>query len=197
MKKKLLALMMVLALVMIPLAGCGGSDEANDTVENTDTPTEFYYSFQIYGIDEALLAITFVDENGEPYVEETGSYGWFGTPEMTIGQMMEERDVQSIEPKCDEYEFLGWKAVEEVVETDESGVEKFVQKELYDGKVFTLEEVKTLELLPTDIYFNSVWDLVCGGCEERKICDVYYIDDERYFVCKDCYEEFATGMGLI
>lgn len=197
MKKKLLALMMVLAVAMMPLAGCGGTEGSEDIVENTGTPTEFFYSFQIYGIDEAILQVTFVDENGETYIEETGSYGWFGTPDMTIGQMMEEWDIVNIEPKSDEFEFLGWRAIEEVYETDESGVENFVQKELYDGKVLTLEEVMSLELMPTDIYFYTVWDLVCGGCEEHKVCDVFYIDDDRYFVCKDCYEEFATGMGLI
>lgn len=36
----------------------------------------------------------------------------------------------------------------------------------------------------------------CGGCEEEKECTTYTIDDVDYYVCDDCYEEFAYGMGL-
>lgn len=37
---------------------------------------------------------------------------------------------------------------------------------------------------------------VCGGCEEEKQCRSYDIDGTEYIVCDDCYEEFATGMGI-
>lgn len=37
---------------------------------------------------------------------------------------------------------------------------------------------------------------VCTGCEEEKECKTYVVDDVSYLVCDDCYEEFATGMGL-
>lgn len=36
----------------------------------------------------------------------------------------------------------------------------------------------------------------CGGCEVEKECGTYTVDGTDYYVCDDCYEEFATGMGL-
>ncbi len=211
MKKKVLAILMISALTIASLAGCGntGADappqsSANGEASNQDVnndeskvPTEFYFGVQAYGFNEALLEITTVDGNGETYVEETGSYGWFGTPDQTIGQMMEEWDIVSIEPKCEGFDFLGWKAYEMVTEVDENGIENMVQKEIFEGKIFSTEEMMSQELLAGDIYFYTIWDLTCGGCELQKVCNVYYIDDGRYFVCDDCYEEFAYGMGLI
>ena len=36
----------------------------------------------------------------------------------------------------------------------------------------------------------------CGGCEIEKECGIYTVDGTDYYVCDDCYEEFAYGMGL-
>lgn len=36
----------------------------------------------------------------------------------------------------------------------------------------------------------------CGGCEVEKECGTYTVDGTDYYVCDDCYEEFAYGMGL-
>ena len=32
----------------------------------------------------------------------------------------------------------------------------------------------------------------CSGCEEEKICGIYTVDEEQYFVCHDCSEEFIS-----
>ena len=37
---------------------------------------------------------------------------------------------------------------------------------------------------------------ICSGCEQEKVCGTYTVDGVDYIVCDDCYEEFATGMGL-
>ena len=37
---------------------------------------------------------------------------------------------------------------------------------------------------------------ICGGCETEKECSTYTVDGKDYIVCDDCYDEFATGMGL-
>lgn len=195
MKKKLLALMMATTMAALTLAGCDSTDDVDtivDSLENLD----YYYSVQAEGLDDAVLLITSDDGEGGTYVEETGAYGWFGTPDMTIGGMMEEWGIVSIEPKSEEFDFLGWKAYELLTVVDENGFEDSVKNELYEGKLFTTEEMMSQELFDSDIYFYTVWDLVCSGCEEQKVCEIYYIDDGRYFVCDDCYEEFATGMGL-
>lgn len=201
MKKKLLPLIMITIGTIAALAGCGStgtdSDEGSELLQSENsTQMDYYYSVQVYGLDEAILEVTLDDGDGGTYVEETGSYGWFGGPDMTIGDMMEEWDVISIEPKCEGFDFLGWKAYEMITEVDENGFENTVESELYEGKLFTTEEMMSQELMDKDTYFYTVWDLVCGGCEEHKVCDVIYIDDDRYFVCDDCYEEFAYGMGL-
>lgn len=199
MKKKILTLLMAVSVAVLAFAGCG-STTGEETFGDEDSATEditYYVSVQTRGFDEALLLVTSDDGSGEIYVEETGSYGWMGAPGQTLGEMMEEWGVKSIEATCNGQEFLGWIAYETKIITDENGFEETVETPLFDGKVFTTEEIMTQELPEADVTFYTVWDLVCGGCEENKICEVYYIDDEIYYVCNDCYEEFATGMGLL
>ena len=36
----------------------------------------------------------------------------------------------------------------------------------------------------------------CSLCEIEKECGVYYVEEQEYIVCDDCYNEFAHGMGL-
>ncbi|MBE5972313.1 MAG: hypothetical protein E7246_07345 [Lachnoclostridium sp.] len=38
--------------------------------------------------------------------------------------------------------------------------------------------------------------LKCSGCEIEKACGKYEVNGQTYVVCDDCYNEFATGMGL-
>lgn len=38
--------------------------------------------------------------------------------------------------------------------------------------------------------------LLCTGCEITKACGKYEVNGQIYVVCDDCYDEFATGMGL-
>ena len=38
--------------------------------------------------------------------------------------------------------------------------------------------------------------LTCSGCEATKACGKYEVNGQTYIVCDDCYNEFATGMGL-
>ena len=37
---------------------------------------------------------------------------------------------------------------------------------------------------------------VCSLCEMEKECDTYEVDGQKYVVCPDCYNEFATAFGL-
>lgn len=212
MREKILSLILVAGMASFALVGCNAGETSDEdmaiseenaeenteenTVENAEEATEYYISVEASGFDNALLLVTSSDGEGGTTVEETGSYGWTGGPGMTIGQMMEEWDIVSLEAVCEGQEFLGWVAQEQVVTVDENGFEEYGSAKLYDGKVFTTEEMMTLELPEGNITFYSVWDLICGGCEEHKVCEIYYIDDDVYYVCDDCYEEFAHGMGL-
>ena len=36
----------------------------------------------------------------------------------------------------------------------------------------------------------------CSLCEIEKECGVYFVEEQEYIVCDDCYNEFAHGMGL-
>ena len=36
----------------------------------------------------------------------------------------------------------------------------------------------------------------CSLCEVSKACSTYEVDGEKYIVCDDCYNEFATAFGL-
>lgn len=200
MKRKVIALVLAAGMALFAFEGCGEkkSEEGEGKVseESTEETTDYYYSLEAISFDNAMLLVTQSDGEGGTYVEETGSYGFAGSAGMTIGQLMEEWDIVSFEAACEGQEFLGWVAHEQVVEEDESGFEEYNTVKLYDGKVFTTEEVQTMELPAGNITFYTVWDLTCGGCEERKVCEVFYIDDGVYNVCDSCYEEFAHGMGL-
>lgn len=206
MKKKFYIMMLVAAMTMTSLVGCSSAEDDKDTTVDDviddisdvvdDMDEGRYYSVQSYGFDEAVLDVTRLNDSGEEEMEETGSEGWFGEAGMTIADLMDEWGVVSIEPKCEGYEFLGWQAYESIREVDEDGFESFTQEKIYDGKVFTTEEVFNMELPDADIYFVTIWDLTCDKCEEKKVCEVYYIDDDRYFVCDDCYHEFAQEVGL-
>lgn len=208
MKKKLLSILLITSMVMTVFTGCGNNPESVEDTEVIDSAeesdaeesdaeiiTDYYYTMQIRGLDNAILRITSTDDSGETIVEEVGSHGWFGGPDRTLAQDMEEWNIKSIEPVCDEFDFLGWSAYTIEYPEDESGSEEEVP--LFDGKIFTTEEIMTLELPACDVYFYTEWDLTCGGCEEKKLCEIYYIDDDRYFVCEDCYVEFATAMDLL
>ena len=200
MKKKLVSLFLVTSLFVIAITGCGKADdtetkepvaeETENEESSEESSSEFFYTVQTHGLDNSLLRITSVDDAGETIVEETGSQGWLGTPGGTLAQSMEEWGIQSIEPYCDEFDFLGWSAYTMTAED-------FEEVPLYDGKIFTTDEMLALKLPECDVYFYTEWKLTCGGCEEQKACEVYYIDDDRYIVCSDCYVEFATAMDLL
>ncbi len=208
MKKKRYLLLLAAAMMMIGMTGCSDSkdvnddevaaedviDEISDVVDDLDH--SHYYFVQSYGFDEAVLEVTRVNDAGENELEETGSEGWMGEAGMTIAQLMDEWDVVSIDAKCEGYDLLGWQAYESVREVDEDGFETFSEQQLYDGQVFTTDEILNMELPDADIYFNTVWDLTCSQCEKQKVCEIYYIDDDCYFVCDDCYDMFARGVGL-
>lgn len=170
-------------------------DEIQDELEEFDASN--YYSVEAYGLDDAILLMTSVDEEGQEYEEETGSWGTFGTAGSTMSDLMAEWNITSFEATCSDGDFCGWTALQNIIEIDENDFENVTQEALYDGKIFTTEEMMSLELPDGDVVFYAVWEFDCSGCQEHKVCNAYYIDDDCYLVCDDCYEEFAYGMGLI
>lgn len=203
MRKRVYVLGMLAAIVVMGIAGCSasrgeneeiGMDEIFDIVEEVEEG--HFYSVQACGLNDAILEVTSANDSGENELEETGSIGWSAMEGTTIAQIMEEWNVISIEAKCDGYEFLGWQVYENTYEIDEDGFEVYGEQLLYDGKVFTTDEMMNMELPDADIYFASVWDLTCDRCQAQKVCSVYYIDDDCYFICDECYDAFAHEVGL-
>lgn len=209
MRKNMYRLLFAAAVLLAGTTGCSTEQKAESIDQNVEETIEdlldadviedetesCYYSVEVYGLDEALLYVTTVDESGNRTTEEVGSQGFFGSPGMTIAQLMEEWGITEIEAKCDGYETLGWQAYEYVVQVDSDGFETDSLEELYDGKIFSTEEMMNQELPDKDVYFRSVWNLTCSKCNEEKVCEVYYVDDDCYFICDDCYEAFAKEMG--
>lgn len=206
MRKKLVALLAVTGMMSLAIIGCGNTGDSQDTSgNNTDSSvvnenpsitadeTTYMYSLQVKGTDEATLIITYADGT----VEEVGSQSWFGDGSQTFGQMMEEWDIVSIDAKCGDAPFLGWIGYELITQPDANGFEETVEKPMIMTDLYYSTETLMEEILPADdVVFYTAFEFECGGCEERKACDVHYIDDGVYYVCADCYEEFATGMGL-
>lgn len=207
MKKKLFTLLVAVGVMAFTITGCstggtgevnGGDVSAGDEVSTggdesgTSEETDYMYSLQTKGSDEAILVITYADGT----VEETGSQSWFGTGEQTYGEMMAEWDIVSIDAKCGDAPFLGWIGYEQITQTDANGFEEFIEKPIIMSEQYYSTETLMNEILPEgNIVFYTAFEFECGGCEERKACEVYYVDDDVYYVCADCYEEFATGMG--
>lgn len=207
MKNKLLALFIATTMMAITITGCGNTGDAQDTsgsnigsgndmVEDlTDImeDSQYMYSLQVRGADEATLILTYADGT----VEEVDSQGWFGDGSQTFGQMMEEWDIVSIEAKCGDAPFLGWIGYQQITQPDSNGFEEIVEAPLIMSELYYSTETLMNEILPIgDIVYYTAFEYECGGCEQAKACDVYYIDDGVYYVCNDCYEEFAHGMGL-
>lgn len=207
MKKKLLALLVAAGMMAVAITGCGNTGDSqdasgnnadssvvNEDVSGTTEETEYMYSLQVKGTDEATLIITYADGT----VEEVGSQSWFGDGSQTFGQMMEEWDIVSIDAKCGDAPFLGWIGYEIITQPDANGFEETFEKPMIMSELYYSTETLMNEILPAgDVVFYTAFEFECGGCEKNKACDVYYIDDGVYYVCADCYEEFATGMGLI
>ncbi len=212
MKMKLSVLLMLIAAVLMSLAGCGkaestdkpdtqitaDSQSTSDIMSDADFSDMFdpetfdhAYTLQIRDLDQAILTVTYNDGSDS---EEVDSYTWFGSGGMTIGQMMDEWSVESIVPSCEGYDFLGWMVYETVTTTDENGFDEYTENVLFDGRIFTTEEMMALELTDADICFYTVWDLVCSECGEHKLCSAYYVDDGCYFVCDDCLSVFEAGL---
>lgn len=206
MKKKLCMLTLLAAASMMVFTGCsstdGGAgssaDEVMDDIADVaeDLSDTHFYSVMAAGPDDAILQITTVDEAGESQVEETGMQGWDGEAGTTIAELMADWDMTAINAVCTDCELAGWQAYETVVEVDADGFENYTEQVLYDGKIFTTEEMLNQELPESDVHFDTVWSVTCSGCEETKVCNVYYVDDAQYFVCEDCNESFLYGMGL-
>ena len=199
MKKKLLALVVAVGMMAVAVTGCGGdggSAPADGTLASSGPDEElvYMYSLQTKGGDEAILELTYADGT----VEEVGSQAWFGDGSQTYGQMMEEWEIASIEPKCGDRPFLGWIGYEQIYQLDENGFEETIEVPLVMSELYYTTEQLMNEALPvsTDVVYYAVFEFTCGGCETDTYCGVYYIDDEVYYVCPSCYEEFATGMGL-
>lgn len=194
MKKDICRALLTAAVLVIGLAGCSGTQKAEDS--DVRAEESHYYSIEAYGLDTAFLYVTTTDDSGNSITEETGSQGFFGNPGMTLSQLTEEWNITNMEAKCDEFELLGWQAYENVLQVDEDGFETYSLEKLYDGKLFSTEEMLEQELPNTDVCFLTVWDLICSKCKEHKVCEVYYVDDDCYFICDDCYGSFAKEMGM-
>ena len=83
MRKKLLSLLLLTSLFTLTVTGCGDTtnteaeteEPAVEETENEESgeemASEFFYTLQAYGLDNALLRVTTVDDSGEAFVEET------------------------------------------------------------------------------------------------------------------------------
>ena len=138
MKKNLLALLTVLCLL---LAGACLAEEENQV----DVTLEGY--MEIGG----MLNVTWTEDAGE-----TGSLGMIGTPGQTIGDVLKNNDVLSVEPVLEGDEFEGWMEVALIITTDEDGFESVEYSPITD-QIYSTEELLALAVPEQSVMYVAKW----------------------------------------
>ncbi|MBQ8313766.1 MAG: DUF1311 domain-containing protein [Clostridia bacterium] len=138
MKKNLLALLTVLCLL---LTGACLAEEENQV----DVSLEGY--MEIGG----MLNVAWTEE-----AYETGGVGMIGTPGQTIGDVLKNNDVLSVEPVLEGDEFEGWMEVALIITTDEDGFESVEYSPITD-QIYSTEELLTLTVPEQSVMYVAKW----------------------------------------
>lgn len=88
---------------------------------------------------------------------------------------------------CVSLEQYGYAAMDEWVVVNEFATTEELYDIVCDGKSY---------LVLANWVEGEKEILTCSGCEVEKACGKYEVNGQTYSVCDDCYDEFATGMGL-
>ena len=141
MKKTLLALLTVFSLL---LTFSSLAEEENQVDVN----------FEAYFEAGATLYVTWTEEN-----DEIGGLGLIGNVGQTIGEMLANGGILSIEPRLEGDVFEGWMIVEETITIDEYGWEDYTYS-LVPDLCYTTEELLALPVPEENVTFMAKWESI-------------------------------------
>ena len=87
---------------------------------------------------------------------ETGGYGFIATPGQTIGEVLENSGIVSVEPVLEGDEFEGWMEVTVAVTVDEDGFE-WQEYSLIPDAIYTTEELLALTIPECSVMYVAKW----------------------------------------
>ena len=139
MKKNLFALMLSLCLLLAAFPVC--AEEAAEVDLTLDG----------YGELGGMLSVIDAYETFE-----TGGYGFIATPGQTIGEVLENSGIVSVEPVLEGDEFEGWMEVTVAVTVDEDGFE-WQEYSLIPDAIYTTEELLALTIPEYSVMYVAKW----------------------------------------
>ena len=138
MKKNLLALLTALCLIFA--AACLAEEEVQVDV-----------SFEGYSNASGKLYVTWTDK-----ADELDGLGLIGTVGQTIGEMLQNNGILSVEPVLQGDKFEGWMEVAETVTVDEFGFEDTVYS-LVPDQCYTTDELMALTVPEHNVTYVAKW----------------------------------------
>lgn len=108
-------------------------------------------TLEAYSEAGGMLNVAWTDE-----AYETGGLGLIGTPGQTIGEMLQNSDVLSVEPVLEGDTFEGWMEVAITVAIDEFGFEEN-QYSLMPDRCYTTEELLALPVPDHNVTYVAKW----------------------------------------
>ena len=138
MKKRIFAVIMIFCLLFA--AVCLAQEEVQVDV-----------TFESYMEAGGVLNVTWTE-----YADETSGLGLIGTPGQTIGEMLQNNGVLSMEPMLEGDVFEGWMEVELITTVDEDGFD-WTEYSLIPEPVYTTEELMTLTVPDHNVMYVAKW----------------------------------------
>ena len=136
--KKVFAVITILCLLFA--AACLAEEEIQVDV-----------TFESYMEAGGMLNVTWTE-----YADETGGLGLIGKPCQTIGEVLQDSDVVSMEPMLEGDVFEGWMEVELITTVDEDGWE-WTEYSLIPDQCYTTEELMALTVPDHNVMYVAKW----------------------------------------
>ena len=138
MKKRIFAVIMILSLLFAAFCLAEEENQVDVTLEG-------------YMEAGGLLNVTWTEE-----AYETGGLGMIGTPGQTIGDVLKNNDVLSVEPVLEGDVFEGWMEVALIITTDEDGFEWAEYSPIPD-QIYSTEELLALTVPEQSVMYVAKW----------------------------------------
>lgn len=147
MKKTMLIALTVLCLLFT----CACQAEAPQTVDAEADLTQVELTLDAYAEAGGMLSVT---DSYETF--ETGGYAFLAVPGQTVGDVLNESDILSLEPVLEGDVFEGWMEVAISVTVDEDGFE-WQEFSLIPDAVYTAEELLALTVPEYSVMYVAKW----------------------------------------
>lgn len=177
--KKLLAMIMLVCMFALGLAGCGGS--------NSEV-TEPCLTFDAYG--NGCLIVEESDGEGGTVTSETGSYTFTVLEGETVGDVLDAQGVKSMKPELRNDTFEGWMEFKEIITTDKDGFETREYERLSGDTLYTTQEVMERPLPEYPVSYVAKWASI--PMEDYFVVEV--IPDDISLTFEGCDPE---GTGIV